>query len=95
MVVLQFVGEMSAWREKCESVQVPDSVPQLEEAVQAHQALMDKMAQAYTDVCADGKVLLDTLQTPVSATAYNAITASADFSSGAAHVLDLVHEVRF
>jgi hypothetical protein len=72
---------------------VPDSVPQLEDAVQTHQTLMDKMAQAYTDVCADGKALLDMLQTPVSASSFNAITATADFSDAATHVLDLVHEV--
>lgn len=45
-------------------------------------------------VCADGKTLLDTLQTPVSTGSNNSLTAKADYSEAAAHVLDVVHEVR-
>lgn len=44
-------------------------------------------------LCADGKQLLDTLQTPVSSGSSNSITAKADYTEGAAHVLDVVHEV--
>ena len=45
-------------------------------------------------LCADGKQLLDTLQTPVSSGSSNSITAKADYTEGAAHVLDVVHEVK-
>ena len=44
-------------------------------------------------VCGDGKALLDTLQTPVSSSSANSITAKADYSEAAGHVLDVVHEV--
>ena len=45
-------------------------------------------------LCADGKTLLDTLQTPVSSGSHNSLTAKADYTDGASHVLDVVHEVR-
>ena len=44
-------------------------------------------------VCADGKTLLDTLQMPVSSGSCNSLTAKADYTEGASHVLDVVHEV--
>ncbi len=44
-------------------------------------------------LCSDGKALLDTLQTPVNSGSSNSITAKADYSEGASHVLDVVHEV--
>ncbi|XP_013406605.1 kalirin isoform X3 [Lingula anatina] len=44
-------------------------------------------------VCQEGKQLLDTLQTPIVSCSTNSITAKADYSEGAAHVLDVVHEV--
>ncbi|KAI8761240.1 triple functional domain protein isoform X2, partial [Biomphalaria glabrata] len=44
-------------------------------------------------VCGDGKALLDTLQTPVTSSSANSITAKADYSEAAGHVLDVVHEV--
>lgn len=46
-----------------------------------------------SQLCADGKQLLDILQTPVTSGSNNSITAKADYSEGAAHVLDVVHEV--
>ena len=49
---------------------------------------------AVLQVCGDGKALLDTLQTPVSSSSANSITAKADYSEAAGHVLDVVHEVR-
>ena len=45
-------------------------------------------------MCGDGKALLDTLQTPVSSGSSNSLTAKADYSEAAGHVLDVVHEVR-
>ena len=47
----------------------------------------------YNQVCGDGKALLDTLQTPVSSGSSNSLTAKADYSEAAGHVLDVVHEV--
>ena len=44
-------------------------------------------------MCGDGKALLDTLQTPVSSGSSNSLTAKADYSEAAGHVLDVVHEV--
>lgn len=44
-------------------------------------------------MCGDGKALLDTLQTPVTSSSANSITAKADYSEAAGHVLDVVHEV--
>ena len=43
-------------------------------------------------VCGDGKALLDSLQTPVCSSSANSITAKADYSESAGHVLDVVHE---
>jgi len=45
-------------------------------------------------LCADGRTLLDTLQMPVSSGSCNSLTAKADYTEGASHVLDVVHEVR-
>ena len=58
-----------------------------------HQALYDQAAQTYNNVCVDGKTLLDTLQQPVAPNQNNALTANADYTSGATHVLDLIHEI--
>ena len=44
-------------------------------------------------LCADGRTLLDTLQMPVSSGSCNSLTAKADYTEGASHVLDVVHEV--
>ena len=44
-------------------------------------------------VVTEGKALLDVLQTPVASTASTSITAQADYSVGAGHILDLIHEV--
>ena len=50
-------------------------------------------APSCLQLCAHGKTLLDALQTPVSSGSNNSITAKADYSDGATHVLDVVHEV--
>ena len=54
---------------------------------------MNNKVLALFQVCGDGKALLDTLQTPVSSSSANSITAKADYSEAAGHVLDVVHEV--
>ena len=54
---------------------------------------MKRFEPSSLQLCADGKQLLDSLQTPVSSGSSNSITAKADYTDGAAHVLDVVHEV--
>lgn len=44
-------------------------------------------------LCTDGRTLLDTLQMPVSSGSCNSLTAKADYTEGASHILDVVHEV--
>ncbi|KAK2189418.1 hypothetical protein NP493_107g06017 [Ridgeia piscesae] len=89
----EYMCEVPEWKTLCDSLQVPDEVPSLEDAIQAHQTLIERITQAYTQLCAHGKTLLDALQTPVSSGSNNSITAKADYSNGATHVLDVVHEV--
>ena len=84
---------MIGWRQACESPNIPSVTEELEDALQQHQALIETISQAYAEVCADGKSLLDTLQTPVSSGSSNSLTAKADYSEAAGHVLDVVHEV--
>lgn len=44
-------------------------------------------------MCADGKTLLDTLETPVSSGSHNSLTAKADYSQARSKVLDKIHQV--
>ena len=46
-----------------------------------------------SQLCADGKTLLDTLETPVSSGSHNSLTAKADYSHARTRVLDKIHEV--
>ena len=46
-----------------------------------------------TNLTSEGKKLLGILQTPVANSAYNAIIAQADYRVGAAHLLDMIHEI--
>ncbi|KAH3753807.1 hypothetical protein DPMN_188457, partial [Dreissena polymorpha] len=88
-----YLAQVSGWRLACESPNIPASIEELEDALQKHQALIELISQAYAEVCGDGKALLDTLQTPVSSGSSNSLTAKADYSEAAGHVLDVVHEV--
>ena len=74
-------------------MQVPEEISLLEETISQHQALIECVTRAYTTLCADGKTLLDTLQMPISSSTNNSLTAKADYTDGASHVLDVVHEV--
>lgn len=87
---MQVVG----WRQACENASIPTTIEDLEEALQQHQSLIESISQCYAEVCGDGKALLDTLQTPVSSGSSNSLTAKADYSEAAGHVLDVVHEVQ-
>ena len=42
--------EVPEWKTLCDSLQVPDEVPSLEDAIQAHQTLIERITQAYTQV---------------------------------------------
>lgn len=88
-----YMERVPEWRVACMDSSIPDNVGQLEEAIHHHQALYDQAAQTYNNVCVDGKTLLDTLQQPVAPNQNNALTANADYTSGATHVLDVIHEI--
>ncbi|XP_053386213.1 kalirin-like isoform X3 [Mercenaria mercenaria] len=88
-----YLAQVIGWRQACESPNIPTSIEELEDSLQQHQALIESISQAYAEVCGDGKALLDTLQTPVSSGSSNSLTAKADYSEAAGHVLDVVHEV--
>ncbi|KAK6165753.1 hypothetical protein SNE40_022615 [Patella caerulea] len=89
----QYLAQFLMWQNMCESLKIPSVIDELEEALQQHQNLIETISQAYAEVCSDGKALLDTLQTPVSCGSSNSLTAKADYSEAAGHVLDVVHEV--
>ncbi|KAL5006006.1 hypothetical protein ScPMuIL_017164 [Solemya velum] len=89
----QYLAQVIGWHQACENPDIPSDIEALEEALQQHQTLIETISQGYAEVCADGKSLLDTLQTPVSSNSNNSITAKADYSEAAGHVLDVVHEV--
>ncbi|XP_025096323.1 triple functional domain protein-like isoform X1 [Pomacea canaliculata] len=89
----QYLAQVIVWQSTCENLKIPTQIEDLEEALQAHQDLIETISQTYAEVCGDGKALLDTLQTPVTSSSANSITAKADYSEAAGHVLDVVHEV--
>ena len=45
-------------------------------------------------LCADGKTLLDALETPVSSGSHNSLTAKADYSQARTKIYDSIHKVR-
>ena len=87
------MAQVVGWRQACENAIIPTTIEELEDALQQHQSLIESISQCYAEVCGDGKALLDTLQTPVSSGSSNSLTAKADYSEAAGHVLDVVHEV--
>ncbi|CAG5121035.1 unnamed protein product, partial [Candidula unifasciata] len=89
----QYLAQVIVWQNTCENLKIPSAIEDLEEALQRHQNLIETISQTYAEVCGDGKALLDTLQTPVASSSANSITAKADYSEAAGHVLDVVHEV--
>ncbi|XP_048253877.1 triple functional domain protein-like isoform X2 [Haliotis rufescens] len=89
----QYLAQVTSWQNVCENLRIPSHIEDLEEALQQHQNLIETITQTYAEVCGDGKSLLDTLQTPVSSGSSNSLTAKADYSEAAGHVLDVVHEV--
>ncbi|XP_021366305.1 triple functional domain protein-like isoform X1 [Mizuhopecten yessoensis] len=89
----QYLAQVVGWRQACENPEIPSLIEELETALQQHQGLIEAISQAYAEVCGDGKQLLDTLQTPVTSSSINSLTAKADYSEAAGHILDVVHEV--
>ncbi|ESO07374.1 hypothetical protein HELRODRAFT_191159 [Helobdella robusta] len=88
-----YLSELPKWVGMCDDVKVPDNVQQLEEMISTHQSLIDNVLACYTQVCADGKLLLDTLQTPVSSGSNNSLVAKADYTDGASRIMEIIHEV--
>ncbi|KAK3082880.1 hypothetical protein FSP39_007833 [Pinctada imbricata] len=89
----QYLAQVVGWRQACEDSHIPSEIENLEGALQQHQSLIEAITHAYAEVCSDGKTLLDTLQTPVTSSSVNSITAKADYSEASGHVLDVVHDV--
>lgn len=89
----EYLVEVPTWKARCEDVHIPDDIAQLEETISQHQALIEGLLQSYTDLCSDGKSLLDALQSPVSSGSSNSLTADVDYTEGASRVLDVVHEI--
>ncbi|XP_052674047.1 kalirin-like isoform X2 [Crassostrea angulata] len=89
----QYLAQVAGWRQACEDDHIPVEIEDLEMALQQHQNLTEVISQCYTDVCRDGKQLLETLQTPVTSSSINSITAKADYSEASGHVLDVIHDV--
>lgn len=48
--MLQYLLEIPKWKSRCEDIQIPDTIQQLEDAISQHQTLIDSIMQAYTDV---------------------------------------------
>ncbi|XP_078619950.1 kalirin-like isoform X2 [Branchiostoma floridae x Branchiostoma japonicum] len=89
----EYLTQVPVWTESCQVENLPADVENLEESIHKHQGLYETINQKYSEVCIDGKTLLDSLQQPVSPSTSNSMTAQADYSQAAQHVLDLVHEI--
>ena len=48
--LFQYLQEVEKWKIACEDVHIPDSVQELEDAISAHQSLIESITQAYTEV---------------------------------------------
>ncbi len=44
------MAEIPKWKTSCESLAVPESIPDLEDAISQHQSLIESITQAYSDV---------------------------------------------
>ena len=47
---LQYMNDASKWKELLEGLNVPDTIPELEENIHQHQTLIENITQAYTEV---------------------------------------------
>ena len=44
------MNDASKWKELLEGLNVPDTIPELEENIHQHQTLIENITQAYTEV---------------------------------------------
>ncbi|XP_071942493.1 kalirin-like isoform X2 [Antedon mediterranea] len=91
----EYLSHVWGWATKCrgQGSPLPTKIEELESALLSHQRLQEDINHSYAEVCADGKSLLDALQQPVSEESEDSVTAQADYSKSATHVLDVVHEI--
>ncbi|CAH1789675.1 unnamed protein product [Owenia fusiformis] len=89
----QYTSDVPYWEAQCGELEVPEGISELEEVIQKHQNLMETIGSRYTEVCGDGKKLLETLQTPVKTDPSNTLITNTDYSQSAANILDTIHEV--
>ena len=47
---IQYLEKVPHWRNRCENLQIPETVMSLEDVIHQHQSLMENIAQAYTEV---------------------------------------------
>ncbi len=44
------MSDVDKWKDLLEGLQVPDIIPELEDAIHQHQTLIENITQAYTEV---------------------------------------------
>ena len=44
------MNDVGKWKELLEGLNVPDTIPELEESIHQHQTLIENITQAYTEV---------------------------------------------
>ena len=49
-LLLQYMNDATKWKELLEGLNVPDTIPELEESIHQHQTLIENITQAYTEV---------------------------------------------
>ncbi|XP_033628960.1 kalirin-like [Asterias rubens] len=92
--VEEYMSNLYGWvQQSQEELELSNEIPDLETKLHHHQKLFETISQCYSELCADGKSLLDALQQPLSPESENSVTAQTDYSASASHVLDLVHKV--
>ncbi|XP_070570002.1 kalirin-like isoform X4 [Ptychodera flava] len=89
----EYLSHVYEWVDQCQIRDIPSEPPDLEDMLQEHEKLFEIISHSYSEVCGDGKALLDALQQPVSPSSTDDLTAQADYSESASHVLDMIHEV--
>ena len=50
LLILQYMNDAGKWKELLEGLNVPDTIPELEESIHQHQTLIENITQAYTEV---------------------------------------------
>uniref|UniRef100_H2XVV8 DH domain-containing protein n=1 Tax=Ciona intestinalis TaxID=7719 RepID=H2XVV8_CIOIN len=97
----RFVSTSIEWRRECEnnerypmeSTTTVASISVIEQSLQKHTDLHDRITEAYHDVCDNGKELLDFLQKPTTSSNDDVISQLIDYSSASQQVLDSIHNV--